>query len=57
MKRKIQIDSGLYSQDRGSRGNYPDEPCPIHENSKHTARKCRVLKKLPDLLLRLTAAS
>jgi hypothetical protein len=46
MKRKIQIDSGLYSQDRGSRGNYLDEPCPIHENSKHTARKCRVLKKL-----------
>jgi hypothetical protein len=38
MKRKIQIESGLYHQDHGSRGNYLDEPCPIHENSKHTAR-------------------
>jgi hypothetical protein len=46
MKRKIQIDSGLYHQDRGSYGSHLDEPCPIHENSKHTARQCRVLKKL-----------
>jgi hypothetical protein len=38
MKRKIQIESGLNSQDRGSRGNHLDEPCPIHEKSKHTAR-------------------
>jgi hypothetical protein len=38
MKRKIQIDSGLYHQDRGSCGSHLDEPCPIHENSKHTAR-------------------
>jgi hypothetical protein len=45
MKRKIQIQSGLNSQDRGSRGNHLDEPCPIHEKSKHTARQCRVLKK------------
>jgi hypothetical protein len=45
MKRKIQIESGLNSQDRGSRGNHLDEPCPIHEKSKHTARQCRVLKK------------
>jgi hypothetical protein len=45
MKRKIQIESGLYSQDRGSHGNHLDEPYPIHENSKHTARQCRVLKK------------
>jgi hypothetical protein len=45
MKRSIQIESRLYSQDRGSRGNHPDEPCPIHENSKHTARQCHVLKK------------
>jgi spore coat protein U-like protein len=45
MKRKIQIESGLYSQDHGSRGNHLDEPCPIHEKSKHTARQCRVLKK------------
>jgi hypothetical protein len=44
MKRNIQIESGLYDQDRGSRGNYVDEPCPIHKNSKHTARQCRVLK-------------
>jgi hypothetical protein len=45
MKRKIQIESGHYPQDRGSYANNLDEPCPIHENSKHTARKCRVLKK------------
>jgi hypothetical protein len=45
MKRKIQIESGLYSQDCGRRGNHLDEPCPIHENSKHTTRQCRVLKK------------
>jgi hypothetical protein len=38
MKRKIQIESGLNSQDRGSCGNHLDEPCPIHEKSKHTAR-------------------
>jgi hypothetical protein len=38
MKRKIQIESGLNSQDRGSRGNHLNEPCPIHETSKHTAR-------------------
>jgi hypothetical protein len=45
MKRKIQIKSGLNSQDRGSRWNHLDVPCPIHESSKHTARQCRVLKK------------
>jgi hypothetical protein len=45
MKSKIQIESGLSSQDRGSRGNHLDEPCPIHEKSKHTADQCRVLKK------------
>jgi hypothetical protein len=26
MKRKIQVESGLYSQDRGSRGNHLDSP-------------------------------
>jgi hypothetical protein len=57
MKRKIQIESGLYSQDRGSRGNYLDDPCPIHKNSKHTARQCRVLKKLHRPITRLTAIS
>jgi hypothetical protein len=46
MKRKIQIQSGLYHQDRGSCGNHLDDPCPIHENSKHIARQCRVLKEL-----------
>jgi hypothetical protein len=46
MKHKIQIESGLYPQDCGSCGNHLDEPCPIHENSKHTARLCCVLKKL-----------
>jgi hypothetical protein len=38
MKRKIQIQSGLNSQNHGSRGNHLDEPCPIHEKSKHAAR-------------------
>jgi hypothetical protein len=46
MKRKIQIESRFHHQDRGSRDSHLDEPCPIHENSKHTARQCRVLKKL-----------
>jgi hypothetical protein len=47
MKRKIQIESGLNSQDRRSCRNHLDEPCPIHENPKHTTRQCRVLKKFP----------
>jgi hypothetical protein len=46
MKRKIQIESGPKTQYHGSRRSHLDEPCPIHENSKHTARQCRVLKKL-----------
>jgi hypothetical protein len=46
MKRKIQIESGHKTQDRGSRRNHLDEPCPIHEKSKHTTRQCCVLKKL-----------
>jgi hypothetical protein len=46
MKRKIQIESGPKTQDRGSYRRHLDEPCPIHENPKHTARQCCVLKKL-----------
>jgi hypothetical protein len=46
MKRKIQIESGPKTQDRGSCRNHLDEPCSIHEKSKHTIRQCRVLKKL-----------
>jgi hypothetical protein len=46
MKRKIQIESGHKTQDRGNCRNHLDEPCPIHEKSKRTARQCRVLKKL-----------
>jgi hypothetical protein len=46
MKRKIQIDFVLYHQDRGSCGSHLNEPCHIHENSKHIARQCCVLKKL-----------
>jgi hypothetical protein len=53
MKRKIQIESGLCHQDRGSCRNHLDEPYPIHENPKLTARQCRVLKKF---CRRLTAA-
>jgi hypothetical protein len=46
MKRKIQIESGFNSQDRGSYKNHLNEPCPVHEKFKHTARQCHVLKKL-----------
>jgi hypothetical protein len=46
MKCKIQIESRLSSQDRGSYSNHLDEPCPVHEKSKHTARQCRVIKML-----------
>jgi hypothetical protein len=46
MKRKIQIESGPNSQDRRSRRNHLDKPCPIHETSKHTAHQYHVLKKL-----------
>jgi hypothetical protein len=46
MKHNIQIKSGPKTQNRGSRRSHLDEPCPIHENPKHTARQCRVLKKL-----------
>jgi hypothetical protein len=46
MKRKIQIESRPNSQDRGSRRYHLDEPCPIHEKSKHTECQCHVLKKL-----------
>jgi hypothetical protein len=53
MKRKIQIESGPKTPDRGSWRSHLDEPCPIHENPKYTARHCRVLKKLR---LPLTAA-
>jgi hypothetical protein len=38
MKCKIQIESGPKTQDRGSCRNHLDEPCPIHDKSKHTAR-------------------
>jgi hypothetical protein len=46
MKRKIQIEYGHKTQDCGNCRNHLDEPCPIHEKSKHTARQCRVLKKV-----------
>jgi hypothetical protein len=46
MKRKIQIELEPKTQDRGSCRNHLDEPCPIHEKSKHTVRQCRVFRKL-----------
>jgi hypothetical protein len=46
MKRKIQVKSGPKIQDRGSRRSHLNEPYPIHEKPKHTARQCRVHKKL-----------
>jgi hypothetical protein len=54
MKRKIQIESGLYHQDRGSYGNHFDEPCPIHENSPHASVVSS--RSFADLLPRSTAA-
>jgi hypothetical protein len=42
MKRKIRIESGPKTPDRGSCRSHLDEPCPIHENPKHTARQCSV---------------
>jgi hypothetical protein len=53
MKCKIQIESGLNSQDRGSRRNHLNEPCPVHEKAKHIARQYHILKKF---LRPLTAA-
>jgi hypothetical protein len=38
MKRKIQIESGPKASHRGNCRGYLDDPCPIHENSKHTTR-------------------
>jgi hypothetical protein len=46
MKRKIQIESGPKTPDRGNHRSHLDEPCLIHENLKHMAHQCRVLKKL-----------
>jgi hypothetical protein len=46
MKRKIQIESRPKTQGRKSCRNYLDEPCPIHEKSKHTVSQCHVLNKL-----------
>jgi hypothetical protein len=38
MKRKIQIEYGPKTSDRGNHRSHLDDPCPIHENTKHTAR-------------------
>jgi hypothetical protein len=46
MKKKIQIEFGTNTPHRGNCRGHLDDPCPIHEDSKHTARKCQVLKKL-----------
>jgi hypothetical protein len=46
MKCKIQIKSGPKTLDHGNHRSHLDEPCPIHQNPKHIARQCRVLKKL-----------
>jgi hypothetical protein len=36
MKRKIQIESGPKTSDRDNHRRHLDDPCPIHENPKHT---------------------
>jgi hypothetical protein len=38
LKRKIQMKYGPKTPDRGSYTGHHDEPYPIHENPKHTAR-------------------
>jgi hypothetical protein len=55
MKRKIQIESRHKTQDRGNCRNHLDEPCPIHEKSKHTTRQCVSSRNFVDLSPRLTA--
>jgi hypothetical protein len=50
-KRKIEIESRPKTPHRGNSRGHLDDPCPIHENSKHTARQRRVLKKLRQPLL------
>jgi hypothetical protein len=41
MKRKIQIESGPKTQDCGNCRNHLDDPCPIHEKSKHSVVSSR----------------
>jgi hypothetical protein len=38
MRRKIQIESRPKTPHRGDHRGHLDDPCPIHKNSKHTAR-------------------
>jgi hypothetical protein len=56
MKNKIEIESGPKIPHRGNCRGHLGDPCPVHEDSKHTARQCRVLKKLCRPLLWLIAA-
>jgi hypothetical protein len=56
MKHKIQIEFRTKTPYHGNRRSHLDEPCLIHENPKHMAHQCRVLKKLHDLLPRPIAA-
>jgi hypothetical protein len=46
MKWKIQIQSEPKIPHRGNCIDHLDDPCPVHEDSKCTARQCHVLKKL-----------
>jgi hypothetical protein len=57
MKRKVHIKYGSHTQHHGSCRNHFDEPCPIHENPKHTVRQCVSSRSFIDLSLRLIAAS
>jgi hypothetical protein len=56
MKRKIQIESGLCHQDRGSCRNNLDEPGPIHENPSTPHASAVSSRSFDDLLPRLIAA-
>jgi hypothetical protein len=57
MKRKIQIESGPKSQDRGSRRSHLDEPFPIHERSQTHGASAMSSRSFVNLSLRPIATS
>jgi hypothetical protein len=51
-RRKIQIEFGPKTLDRGNRRSRLDEPCPIHKNPKHMARSAVSSRSFDDVSLR-----
>jgi hypothetical protein len=56
MKCKIQIESGPKTAHHGNSRGHLDDPCPIHENSKHTPPSVVCSRSFADLSSRLIAA-